>query len=248
MLLKAIRVEAMKLRRSPVWIAFFTLPALCAVMGTFNYLQNTGILKQAWYSLWTQHTLFSAFFFTPSLIGLMCACQWRVEHQGNNFNQLLTLPVPYWMLCVSKLIIAILQLLAAQLWTGVLFYISGRLAGLTEPFPAETLSWLALSFCGGCAVCAVQLALSMRIRSFAIPVGVALAGGILGLAMANMGYGLACPYALMSMGMNANGAGAVESLPLFFVMCALWLTAPMAYAVNHLASPSPRLFQHRRRK
>lgn len=234
MLLKAIRTEAMKLRRSPVWIAFFTLPALCALMGTFNYLQNTSILSKAWYSLWSQHTLFAAFFFMPSLIGLMCACQWRVEHQGNNFNQLLTLPVPYWMLCISKLIIAVLQLLAAEIWTGVLFYVSGHLAGLTVPFPAETIGWLALSFCGGCAVCAVQLALSMRIRSFAIPVGIALAGGILGFAMTNMGYGLACPYALMSIGMNANGAGAVESLLPFIGMCAVWLAVPLWYAVHYL--------------
>ena len=68
MFYQVMRTELIKLRRAPVWIAFFALTALSAVMGTFNYLNNTGILTQQWYSLWTQHTLFAGFFFLPSLL------------------------------------------------------------------------------------------------------------------------------------------------------------------------------------
>lgn len=67
MLVRTIRAEWMKLRRSPVWLAFFLLPILAAVMGTFNYLQNTNILQDEWYSLWTQHTLFTCYFFLPAI-------------------------------------------------------------------------------------------------------------------------------------------------------------------------------------
>ena len=80
MFYQVMRTELIKLRRAPVWIAFFALTALSAVMGTFNYLNNTGILTQQWYSLWTQHTLFAGFFFLPSLLGVLCAYLWRMEH------------------------------------------------------------------------------------------------------------------------------------------------------------------------
>ena len=48
MFYQVMRTELIKLRRAPVWIAFFALTALSAVMGTFNYLNNTGILTQQW--------------------------------------------------------------------------------------------------------------------------------------------------------------------------------------------------------
>lgn len=236
MLINVIRTEALKLRRSPVWIAFVLLPLLSAVMGTFNYLQNLDLLTKEWYSLWTQHTLFSAFFFMPSLIGILCACQWRVEHRHNNWNTLMTLPVPTWVLCVGKLTVTMGMLLLVHLWTALLFFLSGRFAGIGSALPAQLAVWLAMSFCGGCAIAAVQLFLSMRIRSFAIPVGIALAGGVVGMVLANVGYGLYFPYSLMAMGMNANGSGSVDAaaLPTFFIMCVVWIALPVAASIETL--------------
>lgn len=54
------------------------------------------------------------------------------------------------------------------------------------------------------AIGALQLLLSMCIRSFSVPIGIALAGGVAGLVISNKGLGLYWPYALMLMGMNSN--------------------------------------------
>lgn len=54
------------------------------------------------------------------------------------------------------------------------------------------------------AIGSLQLLLSMIIRSFAVPIGIALAGSILGMLPANQGFGMYFPYALMLMGMNSN--------------------------------------------
>ena len=56
MLLRSIRAELMKCRRSPVWLAFVVLPLFPAILGTVNYLGNLEVLKSQWYSLWTQHS------------------------------------------------------------------------------------------------------------------------------------------------------------------------------------------------
>lgn len=73
MMIHVLRAEQMKLKRSPVWLAFLILPIFPAIMGTFNYIQNVSILQDQWYSLWTQHTLFTCYFFLPALIGVYCS-------------------------------------------------------------------------------------------------------------------------------------------------------------------------------
>ena len=62
MLKRCIQAENRKLHASPIWVLFFALPLISTICGTFNYLQNLEILKDGWYSLWTQHTLFYSMF------------------------------------------------------------------------------------------------------------------------------------------------------------------------------------------
>ena len=236
MLFTVVKTEILKLRRAPVWIAFFTLPLLAAVMGTFNYLQNIGILTKEWHSLWTQHTIFSSFFFLPSLIGVLCAYQWRLEHRENNWNSLMTLPVSVQSIFAGKLIVSAGLVVLTQALTGALFVVCGKYAGFTNAVPSELPRWLLLGVCAGISIASVQLALSMIIKSFAIPVGVALIGGILGLAMASAGWGLFCPYSLLSLGMNANGSGYLttgDTLP-FFISCAVFTLLPALFAMQRL--------------
>ena len=84
MLFRCLKAELVKFRRSPVWLAFVVLPIFPAVLGTMNYLGNLGLLQSEWYSLWSQHTLFSSMFFLPALLGVFCAWQWRLEHTDHN--------------------------------------------------------------------------------------------------------------------------------------------------------------------
>ena len=106
MLLRSIRAELMKCRRSPVWLAFVVLPLFPAILGTVNYLGNLEVLKSQWYSLWTQHVLFASLFFLPAQLGVFCAWQWRLEHTDHNWNQAMTAPVPARDLYLAKLVLA----------------------------------------------------------------------------------------------------------------------------------------------
>ncbi len=207
MLLRTLRAERMKLKRSSVWLAFFVLPILPAFMGTFNYLQNTEILEDGWYSLWTQHTLFTCYFFLPAIIGVYCSYLFRLEHTNHNWNSMMTLPVSAVYIFLSKLITASVMVIFTQVWVGILFVISGKFSRLTAPVPPELLEWLTYGAIGGIVICGVQLCLSLVIRSFAVPVGIALIGGIGGLAALSRGYGALFPYSFLSLGMRANSPG-----------------------------------------
>lgn len=207
MFFRTLQAEKMKLHHSPVWLAFLILPILPAVMGTFNYLQNAGILQDEWYSLWTQHTIFTCYFFLPAIIGVYCSYMCRLEHMNHNWNVVMTAPVPVSYFYFSKLIMASVMVLLTQIWIGVLFVISGKLCGLISPIPPELPEWLLCGAAGGIVICALQLCISFVIRSFAVPVGIALIGGVAGLAAMAKGYGVWFPYSLLCLGMRANHPG-----------------------------------------
>ena len=84
MLLACVKTERKKRHHSNLWLAFLVIPLLPTVMGAANYMNNLGLLKSEWYSLWTQHSLFYANFFYAPLIALYCSYIWRVEHLNYN--------------------------------------------------------------------------------------------------------------------------------------------------------------------
>ncbi|WP_449240516.1 ABC transporter permease [Desulfoscipio gibsoniae] len=232
MFLRTLRAERMKLRHSPVWLAFLILPVLPAVMGTFNYLQNIGILQNQWYSLWTQHTLFTCYFFLPAIIGVYCSYLCRLEHTNHNWNAVMTAPVPVSHIYLAKLLAASVMVIFTQVWIGALFVISGKLSGLAAPMPPELPEWLLYGVVGGIVICALQLCISLVIRSFAVPVAMALIGGVTGIAALAKGYGALYPYSLLCLGMRANSPGGPMqcSIEHFALSCFFYLAVCAAFA------------------
>lgn len=195
--------ELIKIRRTPLWLAFLVLPLIAALIGTANYLNNLELLKSTWLSLWTQHTLFFCYFFMPPLLGVYASYLWRLEHTGSNWN-LIMVSTSAWRLVFDKIAVCAVITVLTLLWQGILYILCGLCAGLTGPVPARLPEWLACGALGGIAVCAIQCFLSLVIRSFAIPIGIALFGGICGLIATAKGYYYLLPYALMCRGIRAN--------------------------------------------
>lgn len=225
MLLKLLKVERMKLKRSPIWLAFLIMPVIPALLGTLNYRANIEILKSEWYSLWTQHTLFTCYFFLPIMLGVYCACLMRLEHNHHNWNKLLTMPVSRPMIFTAKQITASFMVLLSELWIGALFILSGRLTGLTDPPIKEILMWCLFGALGGMVTVSIQLVLSLFIKSFALPVGIAFAGGLSGLIFLVKKLGNIWPYSLMAYGMNANSPQQMtkSGFGLFAAVCLVYL-------------------------
>ena len=150
MLLRLLKAERLKLKRSPVWLAFLLMPIVPALLGTLNYIGNIDILKGEWYSLWTQHTLFTCYFFLPVMVGVYCAYLMRLEHDQHNWNKMLTLPVQRPLIFLAKLITASAMIMLSELWIGILFVISGKLIGMTTPVPLRSVViWCLFGTLGG---------------------------------------------------------------------------------------------------
>ena len=224
MLTACIKTEQMKLKHSHLWLVFFAIPLLPTVLGAANYLNNISLLKSEWYSLWTQHSLFYANFFYGPLIAIYCSYIWRVEHLNYNWNSLMTMPAAERDIFLAKFLMALKCTVMLQLWVGVLFTVSGKLVGLPGLPPGEILFWLLRGSLGGMVTAALQLLLSMMIRSFAVPIAIALLGSVAGFLLINGGYGMIWPYSLMMMGMNANkNTDALSSPTGFLISLAVFL-------------------------
>lgn len=228
MLKRCILAENRKLHASPIWILFFILPVISAAYGTFNYLQNLSILHERWYSLWTQHTLFYSLFFFPTMVGIYAAYLWRLEHLGHNWNLLASAPVHRMDIFLAKFLVIVKMVLLTQAFTFALYIFCGKVfAHFSGLPPMDTLIFLLRGVIGGLAVIAAQMILSILIRSFAVPVFIALFGGICGTVMASRGHGLWWPYSLMQVGMNSNQKADMLAgqYAIFLVICIVWLAA-----------------------
>lgn len=232
MLFRCIKAEKKKLAHSMIFPACIVIPIIPAIMGTFNYLQNTAILTKQWYSLWTQITLFYSNFFYAPLIALYCSYLWRLEHRNHNWNVFLSTPVTIPCLYLGKLAVIFFVTLITQIWVGILYIIAGKLAGLPGICPPQILFWLLRGTFAAISIGALQLLLSMIIRSFSVPIGIALVGSVFGMLISNSGYGLFWPYGLMLAGMNSNrntdslaGENVTFLLSTFFFFLLFYLTA-----------------------
>ena len=238
MLLRLIRAERMKLKRSPVWIAFILMPIIPAVLGTINYLGNIEILDSEWYSLWTQHTIFTSYFFLPIMIGIYCAYIMRLEQNNHNWNKTLTMPVPKSEIFLAKLITVTFMILISEIWIGALLVLSGKIIGMTAALPFQDIMiWCLFGSLGGMVMAAVQLVISMFIKSFALPIGISLVGGISGLVFLAKNLGHIWPYSLMAYGMNSNSPQQMlESGYLSFVLICIVYIALFSIAGSILMS------------
>ena len=205
MLMRCIQAEMRKLRGSAVWLVFLLVPLISAAYGTVNYLQNLALLHGEWTSLYTQHTLFYALFFFSPMLGLYAAYSWRLEHLGHNMNTLMAAPVPRMDVFLAKEIVVTGMAVLTQVWVFTLYVVCGKVFARLPGWPdARLLLWMLRGTLGAVPVASLELLLAMCIRSFAVPVLLALGGGVASVVAVNSGLGLMWPYALILLGMNAN--------------------------------------------
>lgn len=209
---QSLSAEWLKLRHSRIGIVLAVLPVISLLIGCANYALNREVLTNGWYSLWTQVSLFYGEFFLPILVAIVCAWVCRLEHLNRNWNLVLTAPVPVAAVFMAKWIAASLLILLAQAMFMGLYGIAGLLLALPGPFPAETIGWALRGWYACLSISALQLGLSLRIRSFAVPVGFSLAAVLIGLGLYVAKWGFYFPYSLLTIGMHVLSRDALDPL------------------------------------
>ncbi|MCL3777205.1 MULTISPECIES: ABC transporter permease [unclassified Actinomyces] len=217
-LIDLMAVEALKLRRSLVWVFTLLLPALTVITGSVNYAGNQGVLSPGWASYTSQVTLFYGLLFLSVGVALVCAAVWRPEHRGTSWNAMRTTPASVAQVAVAKTLVTMVPVLAMQVVLVSLTWLSGAVVlRLPGGLPAVVAVAGALTVVAALPLVALQSLLAMVLRSFGTPVALGLVGTVVGIALSVKASALArlWPYSLVtsaqSLGSTAlSGSGALD--------------------------------------
>lgn len=227
-------VELIKLKRNPIWIPFLLIPLISAVIGTFNFVQNQGVLQNTWEDLWTQQSLFLGMFFLAPLVGILCSLLWRMEHQGSNWNLILTVTTPG-KLVGDKWLTAVLLSSISILWIASIYLVTGKII-LKLPGEVPGLFWIRMISAAVClaAITAVQSMLSMISRSFAVPIALAFVGSITGLWLTVKGAYYAIPYSMLIYGMGSSSITGDLNVPVLRASCCFYILGAITFSILFL--------------
>nr|WP_201264876.1 ABC transporter permease [Brevibacillus reuszeri] len=234
MLTRCISAEFLKLRHSRMWLILLVLPVISAFIGSANYYFNREVLQKGWYSLWTQVSLFYGEFFLPVLIAICCAYMCRLEHTNKNWNIVMTAPVPTTYVFLAKLTVISAFMLFVQSLFLFLFYVAGTVFKIDTPFPVEAFGWIMRGWLAAMSIAVIQLWLSIRIHSFATPIGISLCCVFLGLGMYIAKLGFFFPHSLLTIGMGVLSQESLTSVETiqFFVMSTGYLVIGSVLAIR----------------
>ncbi len=178
-MIRIIRAEGLKLRRSSVWVFALLLPLLATISGSVNYWMNREVLQGGWDSMTGQVTLFYGLLFFAVSVALQASASWRVEHHGSTWNAMLTTEHSPFRLVLGKAIVLFGPLVVTQMILVALTWAFGVGMGLPGVVPGSFVLSASLTVVAAVPLVLFQILLSMLMRSFAAPVGVCLMAAIL---------------------------------------------------------------------
>ena len=246
-----IRNDLLKLRRSHVWAVTLLVPITAVAIGAGNYTANTGTLTAGWGSYFSQVMLFYGLLFCTAGIAILAAAAWRVEHRGHNWLTMLTSTRSVGNLVASKIAaIAVTVTAMHAVLIGLTLFVGWALR-IPGAVPSELLVTALLALAPAVAVASWQSLLSMIIRSFAAPIGLAVVASLVSfgaLAAGVPGVRFIVAPALLSqtlwLGSSAvAAAGALDAATIASVLVAsaALAVAGWAAAVAYLRGTDARL-------
>ncbi len=200
-LMRATRMEALKLRRTLALWASVLVPLLVIAMTTgLNLFRNIGGQFDSgagpnvapWDAFMLDLVLFLwCLIGLPLFVSLEAALLAAVEHRENSWKHLFALPIPRWTIYASKLLVGFGLIGITSLVLAVGIGIEGQVLlavrpdlGLTRPIPWSVIFWRSFAFTPTVLLMlAVQTWVAIRWRSFTVPMSLAIAATVAGIMM-----------------------------------------------------------------
>ena len=120
------------------------------------------------------------------------------------------------------------------IWIGILYMIFGMAIGLPLLPPAAFYECMLCGAISCVAISAIQIFLSLIIRSFAIPIGLAFAGGVSGIGLIRKGWIYASPYPMLQTGLKSTTLEWETNLGGFFMIAAAYIVLFYLLSVLYL--------------
>lgn len=172
-----LSAEVLKLKRSQVWAVVVVLPLVVSALGVINTAASGTGLAEGWDTLWLRTAVFFGLFPLSLGVAVLASLVWRPEHRGGNWTALMSGPVSSARIVVAKtVVVAGLGIAMPAVQLVAVWVLGTAFFGLDGALPPRYLAVAAVTAVAVIPLAALQSLLSMVMRSFAAPIGVALVG------------------------------------------------------------------------
>ncbi|ATH93768.1 MrsE [Bacillus glycinifermentans] len=220
MLKNILAAERLKLKRSKMWVLYVLAPLISVILAYTNFHNNYNLFVQPgdneWIEAWTQVAVFMGSFVLPILVGIYAAFVCRGEHIGG-WKQLLALPVLRSRVFFAKSVMVAVMVAATMGILFILFMMVGFLNGLKGGLPFfAILGYVVQGSIASLPLIVLQLIVSIRFKTFGIPLAVSIGFTLPSILAANTPLGQIYPWALPMLGMSPPDESPIASYPLFY--------------------------------
>ena len=214
-----VKCELLKLKRQKIILISLIITIIPILLGMYNFKVCYDIIKgngtsTDWLIAWTQVGVFYVPIILPIMASVCCAMIFRVEYSNKNMKILLSTPTSRKKIYISKIITCTLVVLFIQVIFGILYFISGKILGITDTFPIVKISKLLLiGWLGILPLIAIQVSLSLKYEEFTKPIAIASICSILGFVLGAVKYvKFIWPWALQRIAMDPIGGIGIEGI------------------------------------
>ena len=236
MLLKLLRIELLKARRSLALLLMFAIALVVVALNVLMLVRQHelgAISPRDWLRLWHGTTVLWCSFVMPLYIALVAGLLNGQEHRHHGWRLMLTLPISQWQLFAVKTVLAWLFVLASTLvlWGGTA--LAALALGAAGASVEGAFAYAVLPAFGKLALACLpmvvlQHALSWRLRSLVAPLalGVITTSGI--VQVGSSSYWVWYPWSYATMALTGSEAARQQQALLLAGAVALGLFAVSA--------------------
>ncbi|MGJ3194899.1 ABC transporter permease [Peribacillus frigoritolerans] len=218
-----ISVERLKLKRTGIWLLYILGPLVGVLLAFTNFKNNYSLFMQPgdneWIEAWTQVAIFMGPFVLPIVVGVYAAFVCRGEHIGGGWKQLLALPIGRSKIFMGKFLMASIMVAITLLMVLLLFLSFGFFNGLEGKLPFVQISaFIIQGFLACLPLLLIQLIISLRSKTFGIPLAVSIVFTIPAIIVASTPLGQFYPWTQPMLAMSPVDESPIESYFLFYCL------------------------------
>ncbi|MEQ7807712.1 ABC transporter permease [Priestia aryabhattai] len=235
-----LTVEKLKLKRSKIWILYILGPLIGVMLAYTNFYNNYELFVQPgdneWIEAWTQVAIFMGPFVLPIMVGVYAAFVCRSEHVSGGWKQLLALPVQRTKIFLGKFLITATMIAVTLFIVLILFLGFGLVKGINGDLPMLTLiGYCIKGFLACLPLMLLQLIISIRSKTFGIPLAVSIVFTLPAIIVASTPLGQIYPWTQPMLAMSPVDESPIESYFTFYTLLSILSIALLYFGIRNFA-------------
>lgn len=235
-----LNVEKLKLKRSKIWILYILGPLIGVMLAYTNFYNNYELFVQPgdneWIEAWTQVAIFMGPFVLPIMVGVYAAFVCRSEHVSGGWKQLLALPVQRTKIFLGKFLITATMIAVTLFIVLILFLGFGLVKGINGDLPMLTLiGYCIKGFLACLPLMLLQLIISIRSKTFGIPLAVSIVFTLPAIIVASTPLGQIYPWTQPMLAMSPADESPIESYFTFYTLLSILSMALLYFGIRNFA-------------